>query len=107
MLSNHTSGGSAAAVFLTAHRHHSESSMSVNHDHLFMVEHPDDLRSGTSMLWSVDELQPGGTVKHTIPFRYACGITQFQGQSVKPNCYLSLFTHVLCALIFSKRMFKA
>ncbi len=48
----------------------------------------DDLRSGTSVLRLVDELQPGSTVQHSISFRCACEFAQFQGQSANQNLHL-------------------
>ncbi len=49
---------------------------------LLMVEH---LKFGNAetVLRSLDELQPGGTVSHVIPHRPYCVYTFFQGGSTK------------------------
>ncbi len=47
---------------------------------LFIVEDPKDYDSSKAVLRTIDELQPGGTVKHSIPYRVGCGYTLFQGE---------------------------
>ncbi len=46
---------------------------------LLMVEHLDHGITAT-VLRSLDELQPGGTVNHSIPYREGCAYTLFQGE---------------------------
>ncbi len=36
-----------------------------------------------TVLRSLDELQPGGTVNHSIPYRLGCSFTLFQGEPAK------------------------
>ncbi len=50
---------------------------------LLMVEKPKDFNSSnTAVLRSINELQPGGTVKLSIPHKLGCAFTPFQGESV-------------------------
>ncbi len=56
---------------------------------LLMVEKPAGIFSSkTTVLRTLDELQPGGTVNHVIPYREYCAYIQFQGESAK-SCVLS------------------
>ncbi len=48
---------------------------------LLMVEDRDF--SNETVLRSLDELQPGGTVNHSIPCRAGCAYTLFQGEPAK------------------------
>ncbi len=41
-----------------------------------------------SLLRSLDELQPGGTARHVIPYREGCVCTLFQGEPAK-SCLCS------------------
>ncbi len=45
---------------------------------LLMVEYRDT--GSETVLRSLDELQPGGTVNHSIPYRDDCAYTLFQGE---------------------------
>ncbi len=49
---------------------------------LLMVEEP---RYGfnETVLRTLDEVQPGGTVNHVIPYREGCAYTLFQGERPK------------------------
>ncbi len=49
---------------------------------LLMVERRDS-DSNSTVLWSLSELQPGGTVNHTIPYRTGCAYALFQGEPAK------------------------
>ncbi len=61
---------------------------------LLMVEYQ-DTGSGT-VLRSLDELQPGGTVNHSIPYRVGCAYTLFQGEPAKLCLYSNpLFPSIL------------
>ncbi len=56
---------------------------------LLMVEEPEDCgRSKETVLRTIDESQPGGTVNHNIPYREWCGYTLFQGEPAK-SCLCS------------------
>ncbi len=56
---------------------------------LLMVEEPADrFRSNETVLRTIDELQPGGTVNHYIPYRCGCAYTLLQGESAK-SCLCS------------------
>ncbi len=47
---------------------------------LFMVEAPDDiLRSDSATLRSIDEIDGGASINHTVPYRDGCVYTFFQG----------------------------
>ncbi len=47
---------------------------------LFMVEAPNDLlRSDSAILRSIDEIDGGASVSHTVPYRDGCAYTFFQG----------------------------
>ncbi len=51
---------------------------------LLMEEKPKDYNnSKTAVLRSINELQPGGTVNHVIPYRLGCAYTFFQGEPAK------------------------
>ncbi len=52
---------------------------------LLMVEDP-KCGNAEAVLRSLDELQPGGTVSHVIPYRSYCAYTFFQGESTK-SCF--------------------
>ncbi len=53
-------------------------------DVLFMVEGPGDCYSSNeTVLRTIDELQPGGTVNHVIPYREGCAYILFQGERPK------------------------
>ncbi len=49
---------------------------------LLMVEHRGPGITET-VLRSLDQLQPGGTVKHNIPYRWGCSYALFQGEPAK------------------------
>ncbi len=49
---------------------------------LLVVEYAGSGSSDT-VLRSLDELQPGGTINHVIPYRWGCAYTLFQGESAK------------------------
>ncbi len=56
---------------------------------LLMVERPEDYdRSKEAVLRSINELQPGGTVNHSIPYKRWCAYTLFQGEPAK-SCLCS------------------
>ncbi len=56
---------------------------------LLIVEKPEDLyRSNETVLRTLDELQPGGSVKHSIPYRDDCAYTLLQGEPAK-SCLCS------------------
>ncbi len=62
---------------------------------LLMVEHrgPGIIET---VLRSLDELQPGGTVNHSIPYRDSCAYTLFQGEPAKLClCSNPLFPSIL------------
>ncbi len=44
-----------------------------------------------TVLRSLDEMQPAGTVNHTIPYRYGCSYTLFQGEPAKSCRCSNLF----------------
>ncbi len=48
---------------------------------LLMVE--DRYTGSETVLRSLDELQPGGTVNHSIPYRLGCSFILFQGEPAK------------------------
>ncbi len=51
---------------------------------LLMVEEPEDWSSSNeAVLRTLDELQPGGTVNHVIPYRNHCAYILFQGERAK------------------------
>ncbi len=53
-------------------------------DVLCMVEVPEDpFSSNETVLRTIDELQPGGTVNHVIPYRNHCAYILFQGERAK------------------------
>ncbi len=61
---------------------------------LLMVENR--YTGSETVLRSLDELQPGGTVKHNIPFRWSCVYTLFQGEPAKLClCSNPLFPNIL------------
>ncbi len=48
---------------------------------LFMVERPAGIYSSkTTVLRSINEMQPSGTVNHVIPYREYCAYILFQGE---------------------------
>ncbi len=56
---------------------------------LLMVEEPENpFSSNETVLRNIDELQPGGTVKHSIPYRADCAYTLLQGEPAK-SCLCS------------------
>ncbi len=55
---------------------------------LLMVEKPEGSDSDETVLRNIDELQPGGTVKHSIPYRVGCAYTLLQGERAK-SCLCS------------------
>ncbi len=55
---------------------------------LLMVEKPEDSDSDETVLRTIDELQPGGTVNHYIPYRWGCAYTLLQGEPAK-SCLCS------------------
>ncbi len=56
---------------------------------LLMVEEPaEPFSSNETVLRTIDELQPSGTVNHAIPYRRGCVYTLFQGESAK-SCLCS------------------
>ncbi len=60
---------------------------------LLVVE---DLGSDETVVRSLDELQPGGTVNHSIPYRWGCSFTLFQGEPAKLClCSKPLFPSIL------------
>ncbi len=62
---------------------------------LLMVEDR-GLGSDETVLRSLDKLQPGGTVKHSIPHRNDCAYTLFQGEPAKLClCSNLLFPNIL------------
>ncbi len=67
---------------------------------LLMVEYrgPDITET---VLRSLDELQPGGTVNHSIPYRVGCAYTLFQGEPGK----LCLCSNPLFPNIYKLEMF--
>ncbi len=51
---------------------------------LLIVKKPARIFSSkTAVLRSINELQPGGTVNHVIPYRLGCAYTVFQGERAK------------------------
>ncbi len=50
---------------------------------VLMVEEPEDSDSVETVLRTIDELQPGGTVYHVIPYRAHCAYILFQGERAK------------------------
>ncbi len=48
---------------------------------LLMVEYQG--AGSETVLRSLDEMQPGGTVNHSIPYRLGCSCTLFQGEPAK------------------------
>ncbi len=51
---------------------------------LLMVESPERFfRSKTTVLRSINEMQPSGTVNYVIPYRPECAYTLFQGERAK------------------------
>ncbi len=57
-------------------------------ERLLVVEDPKDRDSSETVMRSLDELQPGGTVRHFIPHREDCAYILFQGESAK-SCLFS------------------
>ncbi len=55
---------------------------------LLMVEMPQCSGSDETVLRTIDELQPGGSVKHSIPYRDDCAYTLLQGEPAK-SCLCS------------------
>ncbi len=49
---------------------------------LLMVDYP-KCGNAETVLRSLNELQPGGTVSHVIPYRSYCACKLFQGESTK------------------------
>ncbi len=68
---------------------------------LLMVEDR-GLGSNDTVLRSLDELQPGGTINRNIPYRYACSFTLFQGEPAK----LYLCSNLLFLSIFKLERFS-
>ncbi len=61
---------------------------------LLMVEYRG--AGSETVLRSLDELQPGGTVNHSIPYRYGCSFTLFQGEPANLClCSNPLFSSIL------------
>ncbi len=56
---------------------------------LLMVEY--QFCGSETVLRSLDELQPGGTVNHSIPYRVGCAYTLFQGEPGKLCLCSNLF----------------
>ncbi len=57
---------------------------------LLMVEEPEHRNSSIeTVLRTLPELQPGGTVKHVIPYREHCVYTLFQGERDKSGLLTS------------------
>ncbi len=54
-----------------------------------MVEYR-DVGSNVTVLRSVDELQPGGTVNNAIPYRFSGAYTLFQGEPANVWLYSNL-----------------
>ncbi len=50
---------------------------------LLMVEYLTVRDSDETVLRSINEMQPGGTVNHVIPYRPECAYTLFQGERAK------------------------
>ncbi len=68
---------------------------------LLMVERPEDLDSSESVLRSINEMKPGGTVNHVIPCRLECAYTLFQGERAKSGLLSSrLFQNKLALARF-------
>ncbi len=62
---------------------------------LFMVEEP-QYGGKETVLRSINELQPGGTVKHVIPHRLGCAYTLFQSKPATPcQCSNLLLMNIL------------
>ncbi len=62
---------------------------------LLMVEKPTGIyRSKKTVLRSINELQPGGTVNHAIPYRRECAYTLFQGEPAKSGLCSNLLSRV-------------
>ncbi len=55
---------------------------------LLMVEYPKVRDSDETVLRTLDELQPRGTVRHSSPYREDCAYVLFQGEPAK-SCLLS------------------
>ncbi len=63
---------------------------------LLMVVHPEDSDTDETVLRTIDELQPGGTVNYSIPYRRWCAYTLFQGEPAKSClCSILLFQSML------------
>ncbi len=63
---------------------------------LLMVVKPENYYSSkTAVLRSVNEMQPGGTVNHSIPYRPWCAYTLFQGEPAK-SCLCSNLLSRVC-----------
>ncbi len=69
---------------------------------LLMVERPARIfRSKTTVLRSINEMRPGGTVNHVNPYRPECAYTLFQGERAKSGLLSSrLFQNKLALARF-------
>ncbi len=50
---------------------------------LLMVEYPEVCDSDETVLRTINEVQPSGTVRHSIPYREDCAYVLFQGERAK------------------------